>query len=156
VITQSAAHVHLSVRKAHTLHHDGEESVIIPAVSSIGTLYFRGFLPHADVSRLDFLSRIRALIFLTTDGALDQPPHPGRRNTMKKLIISLAALAAVSTAALAERNYDISSPPAGEAVFKSNMTAATYPLTIVAGGSTVDESFGTGTNSGGNTGGGSR
>ncbi len=33
---------------------------------------------------------------------------------MKKIIISLAALAAVSTAALAERNYDISSPPFGE------------------------------------------
>jgi hypothetical protein len=33
---------------------------------------------------------------------------------MKKIIISLAALAAISTAALAERNYDISSPPVGE------------------------------------------
>jgi hypothetical protein len=33
---------------------------------------------------------------------------------MKKLIVSLAALAALSSAALAERNYDISSPPYGE------------------------------------------
>lgn len=36
---------------------------------------------------------------------------------MKTLIVSLAALAAVSTAALAERNYDISSPPYGEVIF---------------------------------------
>jgi hypothetical protein len=78
------------------------------------------------------------------------------RNTMKKIIISLAALAAVSTAALAERNYDISSPPAGEAVFKSKQAVDAYPLSLVTSGSTVDESFGNGTNSGGNTGGGSR
>jgi hypothetical protein len=38
---------------------------------------------------------------------------------MKKIIISMAALAAISTAALAERNYDISSPPVGETVFKT-------------------------------------
>jgi hypothetical protein len=36
---------------------------------------------------------------------------------MKTVLISLAALAAVSTAALAERNYDISSPPVGEVIF---------------------------------------
>ncbi len=36
---------------------------------------------------------------------------------MKTMLISLAALAAVSTAALAERNYDISSPPYGEVIF---------------------------------------
>jgi hypothetical protein len=33
---------------------------------------------------------------------------------MKKIIITIAALATLSTAALAERNYDISSPPYGE------------------------------------------
>jgi hypothetical protein len=33
---------------------------------------------------------------------------------MKKIIISLAALAVLSTASLAQRNYDISSPPVGE------------------------------------------
>lgn len=34
---------------------------------------------------------------------------------MTKIIISLAALAAISTSAFAQRNYDISSPPVGEA-----------------------------------------
>jgi hypothetical protein len=33
---------------------------------------------------------------------------------MKKFIIALGALTLASTAALAERNYDISSPPFGE------------------------------------------
>jgi hypothetical protein len=36
---------------------------------------------------------------------------------MKKTLIALAALATLSTAALAERNYDISSPPYGETPF---------------------------------------
>jgi hypothetical protein len=72
---------------------------------------------------------------------------------MKKIIISLAALAAVSTAALAERNYDISSPPVGEAVFKSKNTHSTYPLSVVTGGSSiVDDSLGNGTVSGSNSG----
>ncbi len=33
---------------------------------------------------------------------------------MKKIVISLAALAALSTSSFAQRNYDISSPPVGE------------------------------------------
>jgi hypothetical protein len=41
---------------------------------------------------------------------------------MKTILISLAALAAVSTAALAERNYDISSPPYGETVVMKKMS----------------------------------
>jgi hypothetical protein len=47
---------------------------------------------------------------------------------MKKTLIALAALATLSTAALAERNYDISSPPYGETPFvihKSTGTTST-------------------------------
>jgi hypothetical protein len=71
---------------------------------------------------------------------------------MKNIIIALGALALASTAALAERNYDISSPPVGEAVFKSQKTYATYPLSVVTSGSIVDDSAGNGTVSGSNSG----
>jgi hypothetical protein len=71
---------------------------------------------------------------------------------MKKIIISLAALAAISTAALAERNYDISSPPVGEIVFKSKKVYSTYPLSVGTSDSIVDDSAGNGTNSGSNSG----
>jgi hypothetical protein len=43
---------------------------------------------------------------------------------MKTVLTSLAALAAVSTAALAERNYDISSPPVGEIIFVQKKNAS--------------------------------
>ena len=43
---------------------------------------------------------------------------------MKKIIVSLAALAALSTAALAERNYDISSPPYGETQLMDHKASA--------------------------------
>ncbi len=51
---------------------------------------------------------------------------------MKKIIVSLAALAALSTAALAERNYDISSPPYGETqLVKNTSSAVTVDLLAV-------------------------
>jgi hypothetical protein len=68
---------------------------------------------------------------------------------MKKIILSLAALAAVSTTALAERNYDISSPPFGETVMAKKYVYAS-PFAVSHGGKhwTYDNAAGNGENSG--------
>jgi hypothetical protein len=75
---------------------------------------------------------------------------------MKKIIISLAALAAVSTAALAERNYDISSPPYGETALGVKADREIKVLPFAAGnakaGSIYDDAAGNSTNSGSNSG----
>jgi hypothetical protein len=71
---------------------------------------------------------------------------------MKKIIISLAALAALSTAALAERNYDISSPPVGEVVFRSKKAVDTNSFQVLEPGFVYDSAAGNGSKSGGNSG----
>jgi hypothetical protein len=57
-------------------------------------------------------------------------------NTMKKIVISLIALAALAAPALAERNWDISSPPVGETIFgqKKMKSAADTNLFAVPAG----------------------
>jgi hypothetical protein len=75
---------------------------------------------------------------------------------MKKILISLAALAAISGSALAERNYDISSPPVGETVFRSQKVTDTNAFQVLVHGSGYDSAAGNGAKSGGNSGGSSR
>jgi hypothetical protein len=72
---------------------------------------------------------------------------------MKKIIISLAALAAISGSALAERNYDISSPPVGETVYRSKNSVDTNAFQVVKPGLVYDQAAGNGAKSGGNSGG---
>lgn len=51
---------------------------------------------------------------------------------MKKIIISLAALAALSTGAFAQRNYDISSPPYGETQLMKGHAAGNSDVRLFA------------------------
>jgi hypothetical protein len=67
---------------------------------------------------------------------------------MKKIIISLAALAALSTGALAQRNYDISSPPYGETVvlkkMSHNVDAFTAKVLVTDGAKDIGSNDGSG------------
>lgn len=76
---------------------------------------------------------------------------------MKKIIIALSALAAISTSALAERSWDIDNPPPGmEFVKKYNpgtKDSNTQGLTVVQPTSAKTFGYDIGTPAGLNTGG---
>ena len=77
---------------------------------------------------------------------------------MKKFVIALSALAALSTAALAERNWDIDNPPAGMEFVKKHSTAVdkdVRALTVVQPTAQSSFVYGIDTPSGTNTGSGS-